>query len=101
MFFGSSCRILKERRYIYKIPAEFFFSKNIRQMTAGLNNKYDIAKTLGLVQVCSFDQYHSALLNMTLEVTSKIGFFVKIADFHQRFDKFFDAHTAVLVNKYE
>jgi hypothetical protein len=32
-------------------PAEFFFSKKIRQMKAGLNNRYDITKTLDVVQV--------------------------------------------------
>ena len=29
-------------------PAELLISKNIRQMEAGQNNKYDITKTLGL-----------------------------------------------------
>ena len=33
--------------------AEFFFSKIIRQMKAGQNNKYDITKASGLVQVWS------------------------------------------------
>ena len=33
--------------------AEFFFTKKIRQMKAGQNNKYDnIAKASGLVQIC-------------------------------------------------
>ena len=32
-------------------PDEFFFSKKIRQMKAGQNNKYDIRKTLGVMQV--------------------------------------------------
>ncbi len=44
--------------------------------------------------------------NMTLQVTSKfIGFSVKIANFpkkfHQRFDEFFDARTAVFIIKHE
>ena len=37
-------------------PAEFFFSKKIRQMKAGQNNKYGITKTLGIVQVWVFSK---------------------------------------------
>ena len=32
---------------------EFLFSKVIRQMKTGQNNKYDITKASGLVQICS------------------------------------------------
>ena len=32
-------------------PGKFFFSKNIRQMEAGQNNKYNITNTSDLVQV--------------------------------------------------
>ena len=34
-------------------PAEFFFSKKIRKMRAGQNNKCDITKTSSLVQFYS------------------------------------------------
>ena len=33
-------------------PTDFFFSKKMCQMKAGQNNKYDITKTWGFVQVC-------------------------------------------------
>jgi hypothetical protein len=33
-------------------PDEFFSSEKMCQMKAGQNNKYDITKAAGLVQVC-------------------------------------------------
>ena len=48
---GLKLKIYKSQFVFRRQGAQSFFSKNICQMIAGLNNKYDITKTWGLVLV--------------------------------------------------
>ena len=51
-----SCQIEMFSHFIFRRqPAEFFFSKQIRQMKAGQNHKYDITNTWSLEHVWFHD----------------------------------------------